>query len=480
MRRLAKLAQAGRAIPLTGGSSPVPADAGDAAVGLLEPGQSPEEPAELTTADVSQPATSDDPTGAAWGADWGTPDRFGWAPARRSRKAAIGSALFRAGVGLTVSATLAFAVLLAFRTDGGQPGTDAATGAGRAGVQGSNAAGLAAAASPYRGTTGTSAAGGLGPAPTQLVVPDLVAELPSGFTASQVAEIGGLSGVRAVMPVDGGQVTIDGIAATVMGVSPQAFRSWVPPTTAANADLWTAVVSGDLVASQGGPVALTPGTAAELGGAASVPVIVAATADLGLPGVAAIMDVQRASQLGLAANVAVLINAPGANLTALMQQVQSVTGAAGHVVNLVPVATTVRLPVTTTVPAGTPTNYLELYEDSAAEYCPGLSWTVLAAIGQIESGEGADDGPSSAGALGPMQFLPSTWAEWGIDAFGQTGPPDIMNPLDAVPSAARMLCGDGAAAGGASLEGAIFDYNHADWYVSEVLSLAQEYAQEYA
>jgi membrane-bound lytic murein transglycosylase B len=113
------------------------------------------------------------------------------------------------------------------------------------------------------------------------------------------------------------------------------------------------------------------------------------------------------------------------------------------------------------------------------EYCPGLSWTVLAAIAQIESGQGANNGPSSAGALGPMQFLPSTWAAWGIDAFGQTGTPDIMNPLDAVPSAARMLCADGAGAGGASLEAAIYDYNHADWYVSEVLTLAREYAEEY-
>jgi hypothetical protein len=43
-----------------------------------------------------------------------------------------------------------------------------------------------------------------------------------------------------------------------------------------------------------------------------------------------------------------------------------------------------------------------------------------------------------------------------------------------------MLCADGAAAGGASLESAIYDYNHADWYVSEVLALANEYAQEYA
>jgi membrane-bound lytic murein transglycosylase B len=105
---------------------------------------------------------------------------------------------------------------------------------------------------------------------------------------------------------------------------------------------------------------------------------------------------------------------------------------------------------------------------------------VLAAIGQIESEDGTNDGPSPAGALGPMQFEPSTWAVWGIDGFGQTGPPDILNPYDAVPSAARMLCADGAAAGGASLSAAIFDYNHANWYVSEVLSLAAEYAQNYS
>jgi hypothetical protein len=55
-----------------------------------------------------------------------------------------------------------------------------------------------------------------------------------------------------------------------------------------------------------------------------------------------------------------------------------------------------------------------------------------------------------------------------------------MDPYDAVPSAARLLCADGATAGGSdSLAGAIFDYNHATWYVNEVLSLAAEYSQDY-
>jgi hypothetical protein len=412
----------------------------------------------------------------------------GRAAAREWRSRAVTSALLRGAVGIVVSATLAVAVLVAFATDAGHTGPGPAAGAdGPVSAPVSDAASPAAAAFPEStgsdpGTSATSDTGILGPPPSRLVVPDLFASLPGGFTAGQVAQIGALSGVRAVMPVDGAQVTINGSPATVLGVSPQAFRSWAPPATAADTDVWTALVSGDLIASQaaGQRLALTPGTLAQLAGAATVPVIVAATALLGLPGVDGVVDEQRAAQLGLNANVAVLINAPGADLAALMQQVLSVTGPSGHVVNLVPVETTVQLPVVTNVPAGTPTNYLALYQESAADYCPGLSWTVLAAIGQIESDEGANDGPSSAGALGPMQFLPSTWAIWGIDAFGQTGPPDIMNPLDAVPSAARMLCADGAGAGGASLESAIYDYNHATWYVSEVLALASEYAQEYA
>jgi membrane-bound lytic murein transglycosylase B len=88
-------------------------------------------------------------------------------------------------------------------------------------------------------------------------------------------------------------------------------------------------------------------------------------------------------------------------------------------------------------------------------------------------------GPSSAGALGPMQFLPSTWARWGIDAFGETGRPNIMDPFDAVPAAADYLCSYGAGQDAAALSAAIFGYNHASWYVAEVLTLAHEYAQEY-
>jgi membrane-bound lytic murein transglycosylase B len=78
-----------------------------------------------------------------------------------------------------------------------------------------------------------------------------------------------------------------------------------------------------------------------------------------------------------------------------------------------------------------------------------------------------------------MQFLPSTWARWGINGFGPPGAPDINNALDAVPSAAVYLCASGGGLGGTSLEAAIFSYNHAAWYVAEVLALAREYSQKY-
>ncbi len=322
-----------------------------------------------------------------------------------------------------------------------------------------------------------------GTPPRQIIVPDVIAALPTGVDAAQMARIRGLAGVRAVLAVDGGQVMVNGKEANVIGVTPQDFRSWTPPETAASVTAWTDLANGDMLASTDatGKLGLRAGNSYPVSGATEVSTPLGAAVPLSIPGVDAVVDSQRSAQLGLVKNVAVLINAPGANLTTLMDQVRAVVGAGGKVVNLVPVVVVGNLPVApVTVPAGqVPSNYLTLYKDSAATYCRGLSWTVLAAIGEIESGDGVNVGPSSAGALGPMQFLPSTWAIWGIDGFGQTGPPDIMNPLDAVPSAARMLCADGAASGAAGLSQAIFDYNHATWYVNEVLQLATEYAQDY-
>jgi murein DD-endopeptidase MepM/ murein hydrolase activator NlpD len=108
----------------------------------------------------------------------------------------------------------------------------------------------------------------------------------------------------------------------------------------------------------------------------------------------------------------------------------------------------------------------------AAGQAYGIPWSVLAAINKIESDFGRNMGPSSAGAIGWMQFMPDTWARWGVDANGD-GLPDPWNAEDAIYSAARYL----AASGGATdISSAIFSYNHAQWYVDEVLQLAQQYA----
>jgi peptidoglycan LD-endopeptidase LytH len=118
---------------------------------------------------------------------------------------------------------------------------------------------------------------------------------------------------------------------------------------------------------------------------------------------------------------------------------------------------------------GIPSTYMRLYQETGASF--GLDWSVLAAVGQVESGHGANVGPSSAGALGPMQFLPSTWAAYGVDGDGD-GRRDVMDPEDAIPGAARLLVANGAPA---NWERALFAYNHADWYVRQVLARAERY-----
>ena len=114
---------------------------------------------------------------------------------------------------------------------------------------------------------------------------------------------------------------------------------------------------------------------------------------------------------------------------------------------------------------------LALWQRAGAAY--GIPWQVLGAINKVESNWGRNMGPSSAGAIGWMQFMPSTWLRWGVDANGD-GVADPWNPDDAIFSAARYL----AAAGGASdLYRSVYAYNHADWYVNEVLSLANLYGE---
>ncbi len=113
---------------------------------------------------------------------------------------------------------------------------------------------------------------------------------------------------------------------------------------------------------------------------------------------------------------------------------------------------------------------LPIYQACGTEY--GVPWYVLASINRIETAFGTNLNVSSAGAQGWMQFMPATWKAYGVDA-NNDGRKDPYNPVDAICAAANYLEASGAQD---DLPGAIFAYNHADWYVDEVLLYARQYA----
>jgi hypothetical protein len=337
-----------------------------------------------------------------------------------------------------------------------------------------------AAASPSpAASTGAPATTG-GPASTGftgIVLPDVAVIQPRGISDAKLAALARLPGVREVLAMDGAAIAFRGHRVNVLGVNVQQFRSWTPLATASDQRLWAGLAAGGFVASPAAQqlLGLRAGSSYRLPGASRVTLTYRGPASFGVAGADLVVSNTVTARLGLNHRVVALLSAPGVALGPLDSGARTVLGRRGHLIRLRPP----QLPVDT-APAGRPATYLQLFRASAARFCPGLSWTVLAAIGQIESGDGANVGPSTSGALGPMQFLPSTWRIWGTDGFGDTGPPNIMNPFDAVPSAARLLCAAGAAAGGQALRQAILAYNHAAWYVDEVLTLAAEYAREFA
>jgi NlpC/P60 family len=130
-----------------------------------------------------------------------------------------------------------------------------------------------------------------------------------------------------------------------------------------------------------------------------------------------------------------------------------------------------------------PQQLLPVYQ-TAADSCPGLPWSVLAAIGKVETDHGRSTAPgvrsgaNFAGAAGPMQIgiggkAGNTFAGYAIDADG--GGASVYSPADAIFTAANYLCQNGAGQG-RDVAGAIFAYNHADWYVTKVLAIASTYA----
>lgn len=149
--------------------------------------------------------------------------------------------------------------------------------------------------------------------------------------------------------------------------------------------------------------------------------------------------------------------------------------------------------------AGIPSGYLQIFLAAQKEY--GVAWNVLAAVAKVESSFGANTRPSSQGAVGFMQFLPTTWSGfanpyarddprnpawdtdperikryggYGVDADGDCKA-DPFDPWDAVFAAAKFLKANGF---DADVRRALWQYNHADWYVARVLEVASSYSFE--
>jgi cell wall-associated NlpC family hydrolase len=132
--------------------------------------------------------------------------------------------------------------------------------------------------------------------------------------------------------------------------------------------------------------------------------------------------------------------------------------------------------------ADIPPDYLLLYQEAGLGF--DVPWPVLAGIGKVECDHGRNPDPAcwkhgaenAAGAGGPMQFLATTWQQYGLAASG-TGTPDRWNAADAIVSAANFLKQNGAPD---NIEQAVFAYNHSQAYVQQVLAWANLYASIYA
>jgi membrane-bound lytic murein transglycosylase B len=121
------------------------------------------------------------------------------------------------------------------------------------------------------------------------------------------------------------------------------------------------------------------------------------------------------------------------------------------------------LPTNWRVVAPAPVDEL-LADYKAAERAIGVPWYYLASIHLVETKLGRIRGTSTAGAQGPMQFLPATWKQYG-------GGGDINDNGDAIMGAARLLKANGAPA---RIDDALYSYNHSNHYVTAVKLYAQQ------
>ena len=311
----------------------------------------------------------------------------------------------------------------------------------------------------------------------RLTPPDAVVILSHAAGIGATGRLSAMTGVRTVAVVSRGVVRVGGTRLHVLGVPLSTVRGFTPSLTASSTPLWQSIARGELTVAYAHSRRLRHRLGATLAARGARGrtgrLRIGAFATIGLPGAQALLSASAGATLGFAPAREVLISAPKLSVTTLRDDVRTALGpkATVEITRVAPVNQSLSSSYALST---IPPTYLALYR-RAAVTCPGLPWTVLAAVGTVETGNGRDVHRSVAGAEGPMQFLPSTWAVWGYDADGD-GKANIHDPVDAVFSAARYLCAAGAGRGGQSLDDAIYAYNHAWWYVREVVLIANQYA----
>lgn len=322
----------------------------------------------------------------------------------------------------------------------------------------------------------------------RLFLPDASVDLGREPTATELSRAAKAPGIQGATAVSYGTASLAGRVAHVAGVDPSSFRGFTPRPTAASDPLWQAVARGEAVVAYpfdrsrkvplGGMVTLGHASGIRIG----------ALAEFSLPGVDAVVDRTVASAAGVR-GARMYVSSPTGDSASLTAALRRVLGQAVTVHMLRPAfapqlasgasSTSTASGTSSGVVSGSsgtaqtgPLDLRTLYQRAAAT-CPGLPWGVLAGIGQVETDHGRATAVSSAGAEGPMQFLPSTFAIYGVDGNGD-GKADINNQADAVYSAARYLCASGGGVP-STVRDAVFSYNHSTQYVDTVMSLAAQY-----